>query len=525
MNHYDQKVTNFTINPQVSLPLYLEPLLEFSAKNNANIARFQQNLRLWLQNPELPFSKLNTSSKEFVTLYEHLLRPAEDECSQLYAHYFNDLVQRFEQFRLQEQRFIFYDLIKFSIHLLNREAAQNLLHNFFVILDEVQDTDPQQFELLLKITQPPSNLKNDFFFCNPPLPGHFCMVGDPHQLIYADRADVAFYHKIHKTFIEKGHFEALHFSSTRCFGQNIAHCVNQIFPHLLDGKDGQVPFSPIISAVENPLPKEDNNAILSRIHDWFCFNGVPFEDELSFICHFFHEKKPQNFNISSWSEMAILCPRKNWLHEIDDAFSKMVNTPQLQIHSATQTYGNFPEFSWPHALITILLNPQNRFEFSGILRETFGFPDATIAHHFRSNDIPEITMIEQNFQNVRSQCMALSPLKTLDRLFHEFDLVSRITAIRGKFCDEIRKELQLLAAESICSVDFFVPFTKKIPRNLPVGLTGKPFNCTPFTKRKALSGPSSSFHLSIANRYPHHIRFLTWSIKKSPLTNGNTGSG
>ncbi|MDR1906865.1 MAG: UvrD-helicase domain-containing protein [Puniceicoccales bacterium] len=460
MNHYYREITNITNNQQVFSPIYLEPLLEFSAKSNANITRFQQNLHHWLRNPELPFPKINTTSKEFVALYEYLLRSAEDECSQICAYYFNDLAQRFEQFRLHERRFTFHDLIKFSINLLNDEATKNLLCNFFVILDEAQDTDPQQFKLLLGIARPSMVVNTDFFY-NPPLPGHFCMVGDPQQSIYADRADVMFYQKIHKTFIENGTFEALHFSTTMRFGENIAHRVNQVFTHILNGKDGQVSFSPITSALENSSPEENMNTLSSHTHDWIRLNIAPFEDELSFLCHFFCKKNPQDFNISSWSEMAILCPRKNWLHEIRDAFSQTMDMPKLQIHSTTQTYGEFPEFSWPHALLTVLLDPQNQFEFSGILREIFGITDATIAHHFHSNAVPEIATIEDFFTTIRQKCITLSPLQIVNLLFQEFDLFVKITTIQRNFHSEIQKELQLLAAESVCSADFLCRLQQK----------------------------------------------------------------
>ncbi|MDR0418451.1 MAG: UvrD-helicase domain-containing protein [Puniceicoccales bacterium] len=458
MDHYYEKITNFIIDPKISLPLHLEPLLEFPAKNNANIAKFQQNLCYWLQNQKILFPKINTSSKEFVTLYESLLRSAEDECSQICALYFNDLARRFEQFRLHVQRFTFHDLINFSIKLLNHGAAKDLLCDFFVILDEAQDTDNLQFELLLKMAQPHS-VVNMNFFNNPPVSGHFCMVGDPQQSIYADRADVSFYQKIHNTFIENGTAESLNFSVTMRFGQDIAQRINKIFPHILDGKDGQVFFSPIISGIKNPPPEK--NTFSDHVHGWLRLSSAPFKDELSFICHFFCEKNPQNFNVSSWSEIAILCPRKNWLHEIYDSFSSTANMPKLQIHSATQTYSEFPEFSWFHALVTVILNPQNRFEFSGILREIFGFPDAIIARHFRSHDIPKITMIEQNLQNIRLECVALSPLQIFDLLFLEFDLIAKIIAIREKFHYEIYKKLQLLAAESICSADFLFQLQKK----------------------------------------------------------------
>jgi superfamily I DNA/RNA helicase len=460
MNHYYEKISNLTIASSNFSPFCLEPLLEFSAKNNASIARFQNNLRYWLQHPELPFPKLNTTARDFVAIYEHLLRPAEDECSQICALYFNDLTERFEQFRLQKKRLTFHDLIKFSIKLLNSAVARKLLCNFFVILDEAQDTDDLQFELLLRVAQPPAVVAMDFFH-SPPLAGHFCMVGDPQQSIYADRANVAFYQKIHKKLIEIGALEVLHFSATMRFGSHIAQRLNQIFSHILDEKDGQVAFSPITSAFEDIPVAEKFDASFKNIDGWFRLSTVPFEDELSFFCNFFHKKNPQNFGISSWDMMAILCPRRNWLQEIYDTFSKGMDMPKLQFHSTMQTYGEFPEFSWPHAILTVLFYPQNRFEFSGILREIFGFPDATIARHFRIGDVLEIIAIEQNFQNIYKKYASLSPVQILDLLFREFDLLARIIAIRGKFDGEIRKQLQLIAAEAVCGLDFLFRLQKK----------------------------------------------------------------
>jgi ATP-dependent exoDNAse (exonuclease V) beta subunit len=285
------------------------------------------------------------------------------------------------------------------------------------------------------------------------------MVGDPQQSIYADRADVAFYQKTHETFIANGTLEALHFSTTLRFGGNIIDRINQKFPHIFDGKNGQVSFSPLTSATDQSSAV--NNTFSLHASDWFRLNIAPFEDELSFLGHFFCKKNPQDFNISSWSEMAILCPRKNWLHEIQNAFSLWEDVPNLQLHSATQTYGEFPEFSWFHALITVLFDPQNQFEFAGILHEIFGFPDATIARHFQSDVVAEIAATEDFFAKIRQKCATLSPLQVLDLLFNEFDLVARITAIRGSFCNEIKKELQLIAAESICNADFLFQLGKK----------------------------------------------------------------
>jgi ATP-dependent exoDNAse (exonuclease V) beta subunit len=135
--------------------------------------------------------------------------------------------------------------------------------------------------------------------------------------------------------------------------------------------------------------------------------------------------------------------------------------PKLQIHSATQTYSEFLEFSWFYAILIVLLNPQNQFEFSGILREIFGISDINIARHFLKHDVQKIITIEQFFNNIRPKCFTSTPLQIIDLIFQEFELKERIIAIRGKFLYEMRKELQLIALESYCGVDFLFHLQQK----------------------------------------------------------------
>ena len=103
--------------------------------------------------------------------------------------------------------------------------------NYRVILDEAQDTDPQQFLVLLEITRPPeaTGLWREARQA-PPRPGHFCMVGDFQQSIYRDPADLARYRELHEMLVDDRAAEELKFSVTFRLDQAQLDFVNATFP-------------------------------------------------------------------------------------------------------------------------------------------------------------------------------------------------------------------------------------------------------------------------------------------------------
>jgi len=74
-----------------------------------------------------------------------------------------------------------------------------------IILDEAQDTDPQQFAVLVEITRPPGAPLGSWPSGGGegPRAGHFCMVGDGQQSIYSSRADVRNFQR-HLAAFEQG---------------------------------------------------------------------------------------------------------------------------------------------------------------------------------------------------------------------------------------------------------------------------------------------------------------------------------
>jgi superfamily I DNA/RNA helicase len=231
----------------------LSELLRYPAKNNGNIAKIQSDLRLWLAHPTFPLPKMTTKAREFEFLWERAMAPLEDWCSAACAPIFKHMAEKYEAFRIKRGRLTFSDLIKLSTDLLADEYSGRLLRRYFVILDEAQDTDAQQFRLLLGVAQHPEAKDSDCFQ-SPPAPGRYCMVGDPQQSIYSERANVSFYQKIHKTLVNVGAMEELLFPVTLRFGSQIARHVNGTFRDILDGCDRQVRFTEITSAWDSPTP-------------------------------------------------------------------------------------------------------------------------------------------------------------------------------------------------------------------------------------------------------------------------------
>ncbi|MDR2201039.1 MAG: UvrD-helicase domain-containing protein [Puniceicoccales bacterium] len=419
-------------------PIDLAPLLNYPTGNH-NIIQFQNHLRRWEQNPTLPFPKITTKAEAFSRLYNDVMAPFEDWCSALYGQNFLRIQTAYAIFRFQEKRLNFSDLIRLSLRLLDHPGSGASVRGHYVILDEAQDTDPQQFQLLLAVAQSPGTANPDYFQ-NPPPGGHYSMVGDPQQSIYLDRANVTFYQKLHQTLTENSTVEALVFPVTLRFGPRIAENINRSLGNILDGKDQQVPFVPILSGLNPNLSDKCHRT------DWFRISTDGDKDDPTFLKQFFQGRNPEDFDVKKWSDIAILCPRRAWLEEIEEAFLKTPSLPEIQLHSATKIYGEYRQFAWIQALVGLMINPKNQFEFSGILREIFGISDSLIARHYRDSPVDEIAIVEEKIGHWYRECQYLSPLQVIKFLSQRLEIKARMEAMEDKFDGEIEKILYRGAA-------------------------------------------------------------------------------
>ena len=80
---------------------------------------------------------------------------------------------------------------------------------------------------------------------------------------------------------------------------------------------------------------------------------------------------------TSWSQVAILCPRRNWLLQIERELTAL-RVP-VQFHSSDETQYERTGGTWLTALIWIAAHPEDSFEITGVLREIFGVSDHDLA--------------------------------------------------------------------------------------------------------------------------------------------------
>jgi ATP-dependent exoDNAse (exonuclease V) beta subunit len=84
----------------------------------------------------------------------------------------------------------------------------------------------------------------------------------------------------------------------------------------------------------------------------------------------------QAIGAQSLKDIAVIAPRNDWLEQAATVL-KSAGIPTC-ILSLKETRRFRPEYSWPLALIKVILEPKNRFEIIGLLREWFIISDKEI---------------------------------------------------------------------------------------------------------------------------------------------------
>ena len=293
-------------------------------------------------------------------------------------------VQRdYRAFRIERGLLTYDDQVALALELLKQPEIGREIRDksFRVILDEAQDTDPRQFALLLELSRPPS-ATGDYLQTkvDPPQPGHFCMVGDFQQSIYRDRADLSQYRRIHNTLVETGAAEALKFSVTFRLDQAQLQLVNETFRQILN-EDNQVAFVEL-----NPRPQVLPGQVV-RI-DLQPANLRPdptgkvsdrrrAAEEARQLGEWLQNIGPEKLRAQTWSEVAILCPRKEWLQTLRRGLRAA--GLEVQIQSEKELKGDNPAYAWLTALLIVQSQPRCGYEIAGLLRELFGVSDHDLA--------------------------------------------------------------------------------------------------------------------------------------------------
>lgn len=292
-------------------------------------------------------------------------------------------VQRdYRNFRIERGVVTYDDQIALADELLQHpEAARRLRQlDHIVILDEAQDTDPAQFSVLLELTRPPEATGRWLLSkTDPPRPGRFCMVGDFQQSIWSERADLSLYRRIHDALVESGAGESLIFSVTFRLDQKQIDFINETFRHILNGEDKQVDFVEL-----QPRPSVLPGQVIGVRLDASLLEGdLKKKDrhvaqiEAKQLAAWLKRYGPEKLRARNWRQVAILCPRKDWLNTMAIELRR-VGLP-IEVQSEADLRADSPAYAWLTALCVIMLEPQNHYEIVGVLREIYGLSDHDLA--------------------------------------------------------------------------------------------------------------------------------------------------
>jgi ATP-dependent helicase/nuclease subunit A len=349
------------------------------------IPKLQEQLRRWEQRWRetkefVPFPICTSRAGAFSEAWREAFRPLREWVNACALCVAAEVQRDYREFRLERGALNYSDQVALGLELMRHpEAARRIREkDYRVILDEAQDTEPQQFSVLLEIARPPSatgiwmeNYKND-----PPRAGHFCMVGDFQQSIYRDSAGLHRYRELHEHLTKNGAAEEVTFSVTFRLDRVQLDFVNQTFGAILNNLDGQVKFvelSPrpdvlpgqmirldLAADVDSALSEERRAVIEARqLAKWLRSTGLG------------------KLRADSWRQVAILSPRKAWLPALRNALRDVGLRTQIQ--SESDRKGENSAYAWLTALLTIMADPCGGYEIVGVLREIFGISDDALA--------------------------------------------------------------------------------------------------------------------------------------------------
>jgi ATP-dependent exoDNAse (exonuclease V) beta subunit len=351
----------------------------------ASVTQYQDDLRAWQKtwkagDAYCPFPQPEKGGKEFLAIAEATTAAMNRWASTEAGWVASEIARAFRDFRVRNGALTFGDQISLAAALVvHPEAIKEIRERgFIVILDEAQDTDPEQFNILLEVSRPIGATGTWRSGGSAPEGGRFSMVGDGGQSIYRHRADLATYRAAHAYIANSPQGEGLGFDVTFRCDTAIVDVANRWLPKALDGCNGQVPFVPLVAkptalagqVLRLPAAPRDNSSLAE-------------DDEAEQIARWIQEAGLELLRARRWGDVALLCPRKRWFTSLRRALHAAGLRTQLL--STRSTMADSPAFAWMTALAVVMAEPANAFELFGVLREVFGLSDSDIAFFVKSD--------------------------------------------------------------------------------------------------------------------------------------------
>jgi ATP-dependent exoDNAse (exonuclease V) beta subunit len=362
----------------------------FESAQAKNIPKAKAQLWEWLDrwrktDEFAPWPSCATTAREFTARWREAFRPLREWASACALCVAAEVQRDYRQFRLARGAITYADQVALAVELLQRPNLTQRIRekNYRVLLDEAQDTDPQQFLVLVEATRPLEArgewLQNRQ---SSPRSGHFCMVGDFQQSIYRDPADLAHYRRLHRALVETGAVEELKFSVTFRLDRAQLDFVNDTFGKILNNTEGQVEFVGMNPRPEI-LPGQVIRFELGADVDLSLPESQRARIEAERLAQWLHERGPRKLRARCWREVAILCPRKAWLRALRGALLEQQIPVEVQSESDRQA--EHPAYAWLTALLAIIVDPNAGYEIVGVLREVFGISDDELARFARGD--------------------------------------------------------------------------------------------------------------------------------------------
>jgi hypothetical protein len=86
---------------------------------------------------------------------------------------------------------------------------------------------------------------------------------------------------------------------------------------------------------------------------------------------------PGSVGAARWGDICVVAPRTAWLRIVRDEFEAAGLKTALQMRRNRN--GDNPVYAWLSGLLAVVCDPENTFEWVGVLREVFAVSDSTIA--------------------------------------------------------------------------------------------------------------------------------------------------
>jgi ATP-dependent helicase/nuclease subunit A len=388
----------------------LEAIFNAVPRKGADTLAFEQNketAKEWVrrfsaETGRLPIPKPDGSAAGIKDLYRRLFAPLKEWLAEAGGVLAAELSLRYRSWREDRGYQTYADQVETARSILSDPGMLGHIRGegWRVILDEAQDTDPVQFSVLVEITRPPGSLGGTWPGRGGagPVPGHFCMVGDAQQGIYTSRADIRNFQEHVAAFERRDSGERLTFDVTFRAPRRVVSLLNATLPAAfgtgrtynfgLPPEEGapppflQVEYEPLEPGPTNPEGGTWRLPIVPvAITGTQQVGDRQLEDEARQVARLLSSGGPASVGAQAWGDICIIAPRNSWLAIVRDALEAAKLKTALQ--ARRNRNGDNPAYAWMCGLLAVACDPDNLFEWFGVLREVFAVSDALLAATLR----------------------------------------------------------------------------------------------------------------------------------------------